>query len=95
MALTITIDQDGIITTVTLAPTEEDSMKNDLDDLPTWIEGAIRGKINNTRKRMVAQGIAALRTDGQTVPATDIDVINAFTAMPGYKDRAAREAEAA
>ena len=91
MALTITIDQDGAKTTVTLTEDEETAMKNDLLDLPAWIEGAIRGKINNTRKRMVATGVNELRKAGLTVPASDTDVISTYAALPGYKNRQQRE----
>ena len=93
MALTITIDQDGVLTTMTLTATEETVMRNDLLDISTWIEEAIRGKINNTMKRMVKSGIDELRKAGRVVPASDDAVIVNYAALPGYKNRKQRDLE--
>ena len=88
--LTVTINQDGAITTVNVAALDETALDNDLLDKTQWITDAIAGKINNTRKRMVKQGIDALRADGLSVPSDDDSVITAYAALPTYKDRRGR-----
>ena len=90
---TITIDIDGAETIVTLSPTDQLAMRNDLLSISDWIAKAIQGKVSKTRSRMVQQGIAVLRAAGQGVPASDDVVINRLVAQPGYKNRVQRNQE--
>ena len=90
---TVTIDIDGTMSTITLSPTDQLAMRNDLLSISDWIAKAIQGKINKTRSRMVQQGITVLRAAGQGIPADDDAVINRLVARPGYKNRIQRDLE--
>ena len=90
---TVVIDIDNIITTITLSPTDQLAMKNDLLDISDWIKKAIAGKVNKTRERLIKQGILNLRANGQLIPVDDDALINRIVAQLGYKNRAQRDQE--
>ena len=80
----------------TLTELEEKILKNDLLDIQEWVDGAIDGKINNCKKRMLAEWQPKLMADPEveSIPATEEGLINLIVARADYKDRAARDAEA-
>lgn len=81
--------------TVTISDADELALKHDLLDIEAWLRSAVRGKINQCRKRMVQTGIQMLMKDPNVnnIPATQDGVIAAMTGRPDYKDRQAREQE--
>ena len=84
MALTITIN---------LTDAEEACLKNDLLDIDDWAQKAIKGKLNNCKKRLLREWTTKLLDDPTvaTMPANETDLIALIMARPDYKDRAARE----
>ena len=84
MALTITVN---------ITDAQEACLKNDLLDIDDWVQKAVKGKINNCRKRLIREWQPKLFADPivTTVPADDAQFIALVLARPDYKDRAARE----
>ena len=79
----------------TLTSLEESVLKNDLLDIQSWVDGAISGKINNCKKRMVKEWLPKLYADDSvsSIPATEDEIVALVVARSDYKDRVAREAE--
>ena len=79
----------------TLTSLEESVLKNDLLDIQSWVDGAINGKINNCKKRMVKEWLPKLYADDSvsSIPATEDEIVALVVARSDYKDRVAREAE--
>ena len=85
------------ITKRTLSALEESVLMHDLLDANEWVVGALDGKINNCKKRMLEQARQVLYADESVtqIPATDDRIIEMYVARPDYKNRAARDAERA
>ena len=68
-------------------------LKHDLIDPEQWLRDALKGKINNCRKRMERGEIDRLNADPTvtSIPKGNALVTNAL-ANPNYKDRVARDA---
>ena len=81
--------------TVTITDADETALNNDLLDIDTWIQGAVTGKINNCKKRMVNQWQPILFADEsvESMPATADGIIALVVARDDYKTRAERNAE--
>ena len=81
--------------TVTITDADETALNNDLLDIDTWIQGAVTGKINNCKKRMVNQWQPILFADEsvESMPATADGIIALVVARDDYKTRAERDAE--
>ena len=81
--------------TVIITDADETALNNDLLDIDTWIQGAVTGKINNCKKRMVAQWQPILFADEsvESIPATADGIIALVVARDDYKTRAERDAE--
>ena len=79
----------------TLSSTEEAVLKNDLLDVQDWADGAINGKINNCKKRMLREWLPKLYADESvsSIPASEDEIVAMIVARDDYKDRAARDAE--
>ena len=79
----------------TLTTLEESVLKNDLLDVQEWVDGAINGKINNCKKRMIAEWLPRLYADESVtqIPANEDEMIALVVARDDYKNRAARDAE--
>ena len=79
----------------TLSSTEEAVLKNDLLDVQDWVDGAINGKVNNCKKRMIREWLPKLYADESvsSIPATEDEIVAMIVARDDYKDRAARDAE--
>lgn len=96
MTLTITINHDGVVRTTNLREEDVLALKNDLLDVPDWVEGALKGKIHSTKTRMVRDWQKRLMADPdvETIPADADAMIQTVVARPDYMNRTAREAEA-
>ena len=83
------------ITKRTLTTTEESVLKNDLQNVQVWVDGAIDGKANNCKKRMIAEWMPKLYADDSvdSIPADEDEIVAMIIARDDYKDRAARDAE--
>ena len=79
----------------TLSSTEEAVLKNDLLDVQDWVDGAIDGKVNNCKKRMLREWLPKLYDDDSvsSIPASEDEIVAMIIARDDYKDRAARGVE--
>jgi len=79
----------------TLSSTEEAVLKNDLLDVQDWVDKAVDGKVNNCKKRMIAEWMPKLYADDSvsSIPASEDEIVAMIVARDDYKDRAARDAE--
>jgi len=79
----------------TLSSTEEAVLKNDLLDVQDWVDKAIDGKVNNCKKRMIAEWMPKLYADDSvsSTPASEDEIVAMIVARDDYKDRVARDAE--
>jgi hypothetical protein len=79
----------------TLSSTEEAVLKNDLLDVQDWADKAIDGKVNNCKKRMIAEWMPKLYADDSvsSIPANEDEIVAMIVARDDYKDRVARDAE--
>jgi hypothetical protein len=77
----------------TLTATEEAVLKNDLLDAQVWVNGAIDGKVNNCKKRMIAEWLPKLYADESVtqIPANEDDMIALVVARSDYLNRVERE----
>ena len=78
----------------TLTSTEEIVLKNDLLDIQDWVDNALLGKINNCKKRMIAEWQPKLTADPdvESIPADDDKLIALIVARDDYKTRLERDA---
>ena len=81
----------------TLSSTEEAVLKNDLLDVQAWVNGVIDGKVNNCKKRMIAEWLPKLYADESVtqIPANEDEVVAMIVARDDYKNRVERDAELA
>ena len=79
----------------TLTTLEELVLKNDLLDVGEWVEKAIDGKVNNCKKRMIAEWTPKLNADDsvESIPANEEKLIELIVARDDYKNRADRDKE--
>ncbi len=77
----------------TLSSTEEAVLKNDLLDVQDWVDKAIDGKVNNCKKRMIAEWLPKLYADESVtqIPANEDDMIALVVARSDYLNRVERE----
>jgi|TARA_Y100000310_G_C20392847_1_gene673634 hypothetical protein len=78
---------------VTITERDVKVLLNDLQSVESWLIGALVGKINNCKKRLLAEHRAAYFADAAV--NTDDEIIAAVFAADGYKTRAERDAEEA
>ena len=79
----------------TLTTTEEQVLGNDLLDIQAWVDGAVNGKINNCKKRMLREWHPKLLADPAVTsfPATEEELIALIVARSDYKNATTRVAE--
>mgnify|MGYP003628568793 CR=1 FL=1 len=79
----------------TLTTTEESVLKNDLLDVGKWVTGAIDGKVNNCKKRMIAEWMPKLYADDSvdSIPASEDEIVAMIVARDDYKNRVDRDKE--
>ena len=78
-----------------LTTLEESVLKNDLLDVGEWVTAAIDGKVNNCKKRMIAEWTPKLNADEsvESIQANEEKLIEVIVARDDYKNRADREKE--
>jgi hypothetical protein len=81
------------ITKRTLTGTEESVLLHQLTDVNEWVVGALDGKINTIKKRMVEEARQVLYADESVtqIPASDDEIIGVYVARSDYKNRAERD----
>ena len=81
------------ITKRTLTTTEESVLKNDLLDVQDWVTKAIDGKVNNCKKRMIAEWLPKLYADDSvdSIPASEDEIVAMIVARDDYKNRVVRD----
>jgi hypothetical protein len=79
----------------TLTALEESILMHELTDADAWVVGALDGKINKVKKRMLEEARQVLYADESVtqIPASDDEIITMYVARSDYKNRAEREAE--
>ena len=85
---------DGVAGTgsdVTITATDLKILLNDLISIESWLIGALAGKMNNCKKRLLDEHRATYFADAAV--NTDDEVIAAVFAADGYQTRAERDAE--
>jgi len=84
MLITIELSTDDVI-----------FLQHDVLDIETWVQSAVAGKVGECRKRMAREAMERLKDDPtvEHMPASDVGLARALMAMPGYMNRAAREAK--
>lgn len=85
----------ALVVTVNISDADEACLKNDLLDIDNWVQKAIRGKINQCKKRLIREWYPKFMADPTEtdMPADEERFIAAVLARPDYKDRTAREGE--
>ena len=80
-----------------LTALEESILMHELTDADAWVVGALDGKINNVKKRMLDEARKVLYADESVtqIPESDDGIIEMYVARSDYKNRAEREAEGA
>jgi hypothetical protein len=78
----------------TLTSTEESVLKNDLLDVQDWVDKAIDGKVNNCKKRMIAEWLPKLYADDSvdSIPASEDEIVAMIVARDDYQSREDRDA---
>ena len=84
----------GNKTLMEISVTDLKCLKNDLLDPKDWFVGALTGKINNCKKRMMREWIPRLRARDLSIPSDDTELIDLILAQDDYKNRAERESGA-
>ena len=82
---------------ISIDETDQKVLKNDLLDINTWCQNAIKGKINNCCKRMQSEWMTKLMNDDSftdSIPSNKTDFITLVTARADYKDRTERDKDA-
>ena len=82
------------ITKRTLTTTEESVLKNDLLSVQVWVDGAIDGKANNCKKRMIAEWLPKLYADESVtqIPNDNDELVALIIVRDDYKNREERDA---
>jgi hypothetical protein len=79
--------------TITINDTDLLALNNDLLDVDAWIQGAVTGKINACKKRMINEWQPVMFNDPTvtSIPATQDEFIAMVVARADYKNRATRD----
>lgn len=80
--------------TIEIDDTDQTVLKNDLLDIDTWVQDAMKGKINNCWKRMQTEWTTKLMNDSSftdSIPSNKADFVTLVTSRSDYKDRKARD----
>ena len=79
---------------ITVNDTMQAIMNNDLLDIKTWIEDAVRGKQNSCWKRMQTEWTTKLMNDDSftdPIPSNQADFVTLVTGRDDYKTRKERD----
>jgi len=79
--------------TVNISDADQLALENDLLDINQWVQDAVKGKINQCKKRFLREWQPRLMTDPavDTIPADETAFIAMVIARPDYESRLERE----
>jgi len=72
---------------VTLTPQQEKILEDIIVDIQDWIDLAVIGKLNKSKKRVIRQELLESIAEGSTIPFSETAIINKRFNRPGYKNR--------
>ena len=80
---------------ITLSDNDIKALENDLLDIEEWVHGAVGGKINSCKKRLISEWQPKLFADPavENIPADESAFINLVVSRDDYKNRVQREQE--
>ena len=78
---------------ITLEDIDEQVLNSQLFDIKEWLQGALTGKINNVKTRLLleAQGMLIADPEIDTLPASEDGILELYFSRPYYKNREERE----
>ena len=78
---------------ITLSDNDIKALENDLLDIEEWVHGAVGGKINNCKKRLISEWQPKLFADPavENIPADESAFINLVVSRGDYKNRVQRD----
>lgn len=81
--------------TVKLTDDDVKCLKNDLLDIDQWVQDAVKGKVEQCKKRMIQEWTPKLMNDPDvsTIPADEKQLIDLVVSRVDYKDRLTKEEE--
>ena len=81
--------------TVTISDVDVKALSNDLADINSWVQEAVKGKIYACKTRLIAEWQPKLFEDPEVnnIPADDAEFINFVVARDDYKNKAQRQSE--
>jgi len=73
---------------VTISDTDVKALQNGVVDIDKWVQAAVIGKINNCKKRMIAEWQPKLFADPavDSIPANEEEFINMVVSRDDYKN---------
>ena len=79
--------------TVNISDADQLALENDLLDINQWVQDAVKGKINQCKKRFLREWTTKLIADPavNTIPAIASAFVAEVVARPDYKNRVKRE----
>jgi hypothetical protein len=81
------------ILTVKIKDDDWDVLADLVEDPEGWVNAAIAGKVNKSRKLMHGEWIPRLRHEGVAIPPDDASLEDEIKGHPHYKTRSQREEE--
>ena len=78
---------------ITISDKDVFYLENDLLDIQDWVEKAVIGKINQSKKRFLREWQTKLTVDSNvtSIPTDTAELINVVKARSDYKNRTQRE----
>jgi len=80
---------------IEISDLDEKILQHDLLSVQQWVQGAVDGKINNVKKRLLKEAQEKLFNDAeiQSIPASEEGCLQLYFSRPYYKNRVDRESE--
>lgn len=84
---------NDLVVTVTLSPTDQAWMENDLLSIEDWVKEGVLGKMRKCRSRMIKQWDEVLRNDPAvtSIPTSQVEWLQLVTSRSDYLSRLNRE----
>jgi len=84
----------ALVITVNISDEQEACLLDSILDIDAWVQAAVIGKVNQSKKRMIVREQPAVMADPsiETIPATEAGLIAVIQARGEYMNRAQRDA---
>lgn len=78
---------------IALEDIDEQVLNSQLFDIKEWLQGALTGKINNVKTRLLLEAQDMLIEDPEidTLPASEDGILELYFSRPYYKTRSQRD----